>query len=124
MRAATARRYEHLRRCSDAVIARHYREALTVAAVARRLGISPRALQRAYAHAGRTSVSEEVRAARLRAGAELLGEQAIAVADIARIVGFASSSAFAAAFARRYGLPPARFRTAARTARARPAPPT
>lgn len=105
------------------MIARHYREPLTVSAVARRLGISRRALQRAYAHAGRTSVAEELRATRLRAAAELLAEQPIAVADVARIVGFRSSSAFAASFARRYGLTPARFRIAARAARAGRAPP-
>ena len=122
MRAATARRHDHLRRLSEAVIARHYREPLTVAAIARRLGISPRALQRAYAHAGRTSVAEQLRAARLSAAAELLGEQPIAVADVARIVGFRSASAFAAAFARRYGLSPARYRAEARAARARRAP--
>ena len=102
------------------MIARRYREPLTVVAIARRLGISPRALQRAYAHAGRTSVAEELRAARLSAAAELLGEQPIAVADVARIVGFQSSSAFAAAFARRYGLSPARYRAEARAARRPP----
>ncbi len=106
-----------LRRRAGEAIARHYREPLTVAELARWLGTSRRALQRAYADAGATTVAEELRVARLRAGAELLSEQSIAVADIGRIVGFRSRSAFTAAFTRRYGLSPARFRAAARAAR-------
>ncbi len=122
MRPSTARERAELRRLADAVIARHYREPLTTAELARRCGASRRALQRAYAQEGRTTVAEQLRRARLRAGAELLAEQSIAVADVARLVGFASHSAFAAAFARRYGLAPARFRAAARGALARRQP--
>lgn len=117
------RRHAHLRQLADTVIARHYREPLTVADVARRLGTSPRVLQRAYAQAGDTSMAEQLRAARLSAGAELLAGQSIAVADVGRLVGFRSSSAFARAFARRFGLAPAAYRAAARAARARSAPP-
>jgi len=123
MRTTTIRRHAQLRQLADELIARHYREPLTVAMLARRLGTSPRVLQRAYAQTGRTTVAEQLRAARLQAGAELLAEQSIAVADVGRLVGFRSASAFAAAFARRFGLAPAAYRTAARAARARSAPP-
>jgi len=123
MRTVTMRRHAHLRQLADDVIARHYRERLTVADLAGRLGTSPRVLQRAYADTGRTTVAEQLRAARLQAGAELLAEQSIAVADVGRLVGFRSASAFAAAFVRRFGLAPAAYRAAARAARARSAPP-
>jgi len=109
-----AERRARLRREALALIARDYRRALTVAAVASRLGASPRSVQRALAPD--TTVAEELRAARLAAGAELLAEQPIAVADIGRIVGYRSASAFAAAFRARYGLAPAAFRAAARAA--------
>ena len=111
-----------LRRRAEALIARHYRDPVTVADLARALGTSRRALQRAFAHEGRTSVAEQLRTARLRAGAELLAGQSLGVADIARIAGYRSASAFSAAFARRYGLSPARYRAAARAARAARAP--
>jgi AraC-like DNA-binding protein len=127
MPADTRARREQLRRRCDAEIARHYRQRLTLAELAGRLGTSPRALQRAYADAGTTTVAERLRDARLRAGAELLSTQPIAVADVGRIVGFRSASAFTLAFMRRYGLTPARFRAAARAARGPPAvtrPPT
>ncbi len=117
MRPSTARQHAHLRRLADAAIERRYREPLTVAELAQRLGMSRRALQRAYAQTGETTVAEQLRSARLRAGAELLAEQPIAVADVARLVGFRSPSAFAAAFAARYGLSPARYRIAARAGR-------
>jgi AraC-like DNA-binding protein len=94
-----------------------YREPVTIADVARRLCVSRRTLQRAYAEDGTTTFSEELRAARLWAGAELLAGQAIPVAGVARLVGYRSASAFAAAFRRRYGLSPAVFRARARAAR-------
>ncbi len=117
MRERTRARRAELRRRAGEAIARGYRETLTAAELAHRLGTSRRALQRAYADTGSTTLAEELRSARLRAGAELLSEQSIAVADVGRLVGFRSRSAFTAAFTRRYGLAPARFRAAARAAR-------
>src|SRR5271155_4574649 len=119
MRATTIQQRAELRGRAERLIARSYREPLTLAELAARMYTSTRSLQRAYTEGGHTSFAEELRAARLRAGAELLAVQPIAVADVARLVGFRSRSAFAAAFARRYGLTPAAFRRAARAARAR-----
>jgi len=120
MRETTMQDLERHRWMAGAVIARGgYRQRLTVAELAWRMQISARTLQRAYAETSDTTFSEELREVRLRAGAELLAGQAIAVADVGRLVGFRSPSAFAAAFARRYGLTPAAFRRAARDARAR-----
>jgi AraC-like DNA-binding protein len=95
------------------VVARHYRRELTLAGVAGALSSSPRALQRAYAQFGELSFSEDLTARRMAAAAELLLEQrSIPVASVARLVGYRQPSYFAAAFRRRFGVPPARFREA------------
>ena len=96
------------------VVARHYRRELTLAIVARALASSPRQLQRAYAQFGESTFSEDLRARRMAAAAELLSEQrSIPVADVARLVGYRQAPHFARAFRRRYGLSPASFRRAA-----------
>jgi AraC-like DNA-binding protein len=93
------------------IVARHYRRPLTLAVVAAALASSPRQLQRAYAQFGEISFSEDLLARRMAAAADLLIEQrAIPVSDVARLVGYRHASHFAAAFRRRYGVPPARFR--------------
>jgi AraC-like DNA-binding protein len=97
------------------VVARHYRRRLTLAVVAGALASSPRQLQRAYEQFGELSFHEDLFARRMTAAAGLLIEQpAIAVADVARLVGYRQPSHFARAFRTRYGLAPAGFRAAAR----------
>jgi AraC-like DNA-binding protein len=93
------------------VVARHYRQPLTIEAVAAALSSSPRQLQRVYAQFGETTFKEDLLARRMCAAAELLIEQrAIPVRDVARLVGYRQAPHFARAFRRRYGLSPARFR--------------
>jgi AraC family transcriptional regulator, regulatory protein of adaptative response / methylphosphotriester-DNA alkyltransferase methyltransferase len=93
------------------VVARHYRQPLTLDAVAAAVSSSPRQLQRAYAQFGETTFKEDLLARRMAAAAELLIEQrAIPVRDVARLVGYSQAPHFAQVFRRRYGLPPARFR--------------
>jgi AraC family transcriptional regulator of adaptative response / methylphosphotriester-DNA alkyltransferase methyltransferase len=93
------------------VVARHYRQPLTLIGVAEALSSSPRQLQRAYAQFGETTFEEDLRARRMSAAAELLIEQrAIPVRDVARLVGYRQAPHFATAFRRRYGLSPASFR--------------
>jgi AraC family transcriptional regulator, regulatory protein of adaptative response / methylphosphotriester-DNA alkyltransferase methyltransferase len=93
------------------VVARHYRQQLTIDAVAAAVSSSPRQLQRAYAQFGETTFKEDLLARRMAAAAELLIEQrAISVRDVARLVGYRQAPHFARAFRRSYGLPPARFR--------------
>ena len=119
MRETTIDEHTRLREGARLALAEGlYRQPITLTEVARRLCASPRTLQRAYADGGSTTFAEDLRTARLHAGAELLAGQSIAVADVARLVGYRSASAFAAAFARRYGLRPAAFRDAARAPRA------
>jgi AraC-like DNA-binding protein len=97
------------------VVARYYRRRLTLPVVAGLLASSPRQLQRAYEQFGQISFHEDLLARRMDAAAGLLIEQpAIAVADVARLVGYRQPSHFARAFRRRYGLAPAGFRESAR----------
>jgi AraC-like DNA-binding protein len=96
------------------VIARHYRQPLTLARVARALASSPRQIQRAFEQFGPSSFSEQLMERRLTVAAEmLLDQRSIPVADVARLVGYRQGSHFARAFRRRYGVPPAEFRSRA-----------
>jgi AraC-like DNA-binding protein len=111
MRAQTLEARRRLYLLARLIVARHYRQALTLAAVSGALASSPRQLQRAYSQFGESSFSEDLFARRMAAAAELLIEQrAIPVSDVARLVGYRQASHFASAFRRRYGLAPARFR--------------
>jgi len=93
------------------VVARHYRQPLTIEVVAAAVSSSPRQLQRAYAQFGETTFKEDLLTRRMTVAAELLIEQrAIPVRDVARLVGYRQAPHFARAFRRRYGLSPARFR--------------
>ncbi|HKH78765.1 MAG TPA: helix-turn-helix transcriptional regulator [Solirubrobacteraceae bacterium] len=95
------------------LVARYYGRPLTLVAVARAIGTSPRQLQRAYAQFG-DSFQEDLFARRMSAAAQLLVEQrAIPVSDVGRLVGYPYSSHFASSFRRRYGLSPAKFRECA-----------
>jgi AraC-like DNA-binding protein len=96
------------------VVARHYRQPLTIESVAAAVSSSPRQLQRVYAQFGEMSFKEDLLARRMAAAAELLVEQrAIPVRDVAHLVGYRQASHFAQAFRRRYGLSPSDFRAAA-----------
>jgi AraC-like DNA-binding protein len=97
------------------IVARHYRRRLTLPVLASALASSPRELQRAYAEFGPLTFREDLQARRLRAAAELLAEQpSIAVADVARLVGYSQAPHFGRVFGERFGLPPGRFREQAR----------
>ena len=115
MRPSTIEQRHRLYLLARVVIARHYRQPLTSAEVARALASSPRQLTRAYAQFGEVTFREDLLAHRLNVAAQLLIEQpAIPVRDVARLVGFRQASHFAKAFRRRYGLTPARFRAEGR----------
>ena len=111
MRSGTLDTRRRLYLLARVVVARHYRQPLTLVGVAEALSSSPRQLQRAYAQFGETTFEEDLRARRMSAAAELLIEQrAIPVRDVARLVGYRQAPHFATAFRRRYGLSPASFR--------------
>jgi AraC family transcriptional regulator of adaptative response / methylphosphotriester-DNA alkyltransferase methyltransferase len=115
MRPATIEQRRRLYLLARVVIARHYRQPLTLDEVARALSSSPRQLTRAYAQFGESSFREDLLTRRLKVAAQLLIEQpAISVRDVARLVGFRQAPHFAKAFRRRYGLTPAAFRAEGR----------
>ena len=87
--------------------------------VAGALASSPRQLQRAYAQFGEITFHEDLFSRRMTAAAQLLCDQpALAVRDVARLVGYRQAPHFAKAFRRRYGLNPTHFRAQARRTRA------
>jgi AraC family transcriptional regulator of adaptative response / methylphosphotriester-DNA alkyltransferase methyltransferase len=114
VRASTANDRRRLYLLARVVIARHYRQPLTVGQVARALSSSPRQLQRAFSQFGDTGFHEDLVSRRMSAAADLLAEQPIPVRDVARLVGYRQPSHFARVFRARYGVSPARFRAEAR----------
>ncbi len=117
MRPRTHESRRRLYMMARVVIARHYRQPLTLARVARALASSPRQIQRAFEQFGGSSFSEHLMERRLSVAAGVLREQrSIPVADVARLVGYRQGSHFARAFRRRYGVSPAEFRAGAREA--------
>ncbi len=115
MRPSTLEQRRRLYLQARVVISRHYRRPLTLDAVARALASSPRQLGRAFAQCGEIGFQEELSTRRLNVAAQLLVEQpAIAVRDVARLVGYRQASHFARAFRGRYGLTPAAFRAEGR----------
>jgi AraC family transcriptional regulator of adaptative response / methylphosphotriester-DNA alkyltransferase methyltransferase len=119
VRPDTAASRHRLYLLARVVVARHYRRELTLELVAGALSSSPRQVQRAYAQFGELTFREDLLARRMAAAELLVEQRSIPVADVARLVGYRHSSHFAAAFRRRYGRSPARFRAArSRAARA------
>jgi len=114
MRPETLAARRRLYLLARVVVARHYRQQLTLAIVARAVASSPRQLQRAYADCGETTFREDLLARRLAVAAQLLIEQpSIPVAAVSRLVGYRQAPHFARVFRHRYGLCPAAFRDAA-----------
>jgi AraC family transcriptional regulator, regulatory protein of adaptative response / methylphosphotriester-DNA alkyltransferase methyltransferase len=115
MRPTTIEQRRRLYLLARVVVTRHYRRPLTLEEVARALASSPRQLTRAYAQFGELTFREDLLTRRLNVAAQLLVEQpAIAVRDVARLVGFRQAPHFAKVFRRRYGLTPASFRAEGR----------
>jgi AraC-like DNA-binding protein len=88
------------------IIAREYANDLRLPEVARRIGASERALQRAFADRGGLSFSEELRARRLGVAARLLRGTELPVGAVARRVGYGDHAPFTKAFHRQYGMSP------------------
>jgi AraC-like DNA-binding protein len=111
VRAETLASRRRLYLLARVIVARHYRDDLTLAALAQALSSSPRQLQRAYAQFGDLSFSEDLTERRMAAAAELLlAQRSMPVTTVARLAGYRQKGHFALAFRRRFGLSPARFR--------------
>ncbi|HVO78529.1 MAG TPA: AraC family transcriptional regulator [Candidatus Bathyarchaeia archaeon] len=90
----------------------------TIADLARETGISRSVLAERFRHyLGEPPMSYLTRW-RLQLGAHLLKSSSSSVLEIAAEVGYESEAAFNRAFKREFGLPPARFRNQAKSARA------
>jgi AraC-like DNA-binding protein len=81
----------------------------TLQQVARQLGLSQRALQRALADSG-TSFSEIVETTRIATARALLADRALSIAEVALMLGFSEQSAFTRACKRWLGMPPIKVR--------------
>ncbi len=113
MRDRTLSEHRRLYLLARAVVARDYRDPLTLASVARGLAISPRQLQRLYAQFGRIGFREDLAARRLVAAAALLAEAGTPIGEVGRLVGYRHTSHFARAFQARHGVCPRDFRALA-----------
>lgn len=92
------------------IVKRHYGKPLTLDMVAKALSISPRQLQRVYAQFGGGTFSDDLRARRMTAAAELLSQHTIPVRNVAQQVGYSQASHFAQVFRCLYGVSPSAFR--------------
>ena len=88
------------------IIRREYATDLRLPDVARRIGASTRALQRAFAEHGEFSFSDELRSRRLEVAARLLRGTDLPVGAVARRVGYGDHAPFTKAFRRHYGMTP------------------
>jgi AraC family carnitine catabolism transcriptional activator len=99
-----------------ALMRRHLEAPLPVAAIARRLGLSPRALERHCAQALGRGPAAVYRALRLTAARRLAEGTALPVAEIAARTGYEDASALTRAYRRAFGRTPSQHRAAARSA--------
>jgi AraC-like DNA-binding protein len=105
-RAGTREARQKLYEEAVTIIAREYAEDLRLPEVARRIGASERALQRAFAERGELSFSEELRARRLEVAARLLRGTDLPVGTVALRVGYGDHAPFTKAFRRHHGMSP------------------
>lgn len=88
-------------------------ENLSLAAVAHSIATSRRQLQRVFAEQG-TSFRRELQRVRMAHAAQLLRQEALPVAAVARAVGYRQAAQFSKAFRRHHGHPPSEARRGGR----------
>jgi AraC family transcriptional regulator, regulatory protein of adaptative response / methylphosphotriester-DNA alkyltransferase methyltransferase len=86
-------------------------ENLSLAAVAHSIATSRRQLQRVFAEQG-TSFRRELQRVRMGRAADLLRQETLPVAEVARAVGYRQAAQFSKAFRRHHGHPPSEARAA------------
>ncbi len=88
----------------------HVDRPLTIAAIARRAGVTARTLEKIFTSAiGETPGAYYLRL-RLNAARRLVLDTAEPMADIAARTGFSSAASFSRAFSHAFGVPPTRMR--------------
>ena len=110
--AATRRPPTWLARAHE-LIRESYRDPLSLAAVAREVGIHPSHLARGYRKHFRQSIGEAVRTLRVERAARELVTSSASLTEIGIRLGFFDQSHFCRVFRRQTGLTPAQFRSAA-----------
>jgi transcriptional regulator GlxA family with amidase domain len=85
-------------------------ENLSLATVAHSIATSRRQLQRVFAEQG-TSFRRELQRVRMSHAAELLRQDSLPVAAVARAVGYRQAAQFSKAFRRHHGHPPSEARS-------------
>lgn len=88
----------------------HLDRPLTIAAIARRTGVTARTLEKTFAAAVGETPGAYYRRLRLAAARRLVLDTAEPMVDIAARTGFSGTAAFSRAFSRAFGAPPARMR--------------
>ncbi|MBO8165492.1 MAG: methylphosphotriester-DNA--protein-cysteine methyltransferase family protein [Brevibacillus sp.] len=91
---------EELARKLTELITASYRQPLTLSEMARRLYVSPFYLQRSFKRVMKVSPVQYLKQVRLNAAKQLLAQTEETVSEIARKVGFRSSTHFASVFQR------------------------
>jgi AraC-like DNA-binding protein len=91
---------------ADGFIAAHLAEPLTIGSLARHCGVSPRTLQKAFAHFRGITPVAHARNMRLEAAHRALERDGVSVAEAGAGAGFRSSTTFALEYRKRYGVPP------------------
>ncbi len=87
---------------------------VSITALARRLGLSARTLNRRFRRATGMTPQAYLQTLRIAAARDLLKHSNLAVSEIAWRVGFTDTSYFSALFRRHCGVPPLRYRAAVR----------
>lgn len=100
-----------------AIVESEYSTDLALDDIARRVASSRRQLQRAYAEIGDTTFREHLTRVRMDRAAQLLGDRAMTVREVARRVGYRQPAQFAKAFRRHLGVAPSDYRTRGATGR-------
>jgi len=108
------RRRELFDEALEAIQREYSDETLSLASVARSIATSQRQLQRVFSDRN-TSFRRELQRVRMSRAAELLREDGLPVAAVARAVGYRQPAQFSKAFRRHHGHPPSELRGAARS---------
>jgi len=113
MRQRPERRRNHLVSHIQQVIARRYRENLTVAELAKEVYLTPTYLCQLFKQETDVTVNEYMTALRLEKAKELLRDPSIKLYDVCAMIGYASPAYFTKLFKRHTGLTPSEYRDTA-----------
>ena len=114
MRQSTLHRRRELFHEALAAIDRGYAdETISLGSVAHSIATSRRQLQRVFGE-HHTSFRRELQRVRMSRAAELLSDQSLPVAQVARAVGYRQPAQFSKAFRRHHGRPPSELRASLR----------